>query len=72
LEVCKKQNGECWQFGQWLCDHWHIAAITAWYAKGLCPICHSCENRSRVIAKFDDSGKPVLTSMYVLLYGLSL
>jgi hypothetical protein len=28
-KFAKKQNGECWQFGQWLCDHWHIAAITA-------------------------------------------
>jgi hypothetical protein len=25
----KKQDGKCWQFVQWLCDHWHTAAITA-------------------------------------------
>jgi hypothetical protein len=40
LAVSKKikiQDGECWQFAQWLCDYWHIAAVTAQYAKGLCP-----------------------------------
>jgi hypothetical protein len=31
----KKQDGECWQFVQWLHDHWHIAAVTAQYVNGL-------------------------------------
>jgi hypothetical protein len=47
----KKQDGECWQFAQRLYDQWHIAAVTARYAKGLCPICHSRENRSRRILR---------------------
>jgi hypothetical protein len=28
----KKQDGEWWQFAQWLCDYWHTVAITARYA----------------------------------------
>jgi hypothetical protein len=31
----KKQDGKCWQFAQWVCDHWHIAAVTARYANEL-------------------------------------
>jgi hypothetical protein len=31
----KKQGGEYWQFAQWLCDHWHNAAVTARYANEL-------------------------------------
>jgi hypothetical protein len=31
----EKQDGKGWQFAQWLRDHWHIAAITARYAKEL-------------------------------------
>jgi hypothetical protein len=31
-------------------DHWHSAAVTAQYAKGLCPICHNQGSRSRVVA----------------------
>jgi hypothetical protein len=40
-QFAQKQNGECWQFAQWFCEDWNIAAITARYAKGLFPICHS-------------------------------
>jgi hypothetical protein len=32
-QLRKKQDGDYWQFAQWLCDHWQIAAGTAGYAK---------------------------------------
>jgi hypothetical protein len=64
-----KQDGECWQFVQWMST---IGILQPSYAtcKGLCLICHSQGRRSRVIAKFTEFGEPVFTSMDVLLYGL--
>jgi hypothetical protein len=63
----KKQDGECLQFAQWLCDYWHIAATQS---ARLCPICHGQGNSSRVMAKLAESGEPVFTSMDVLIFGL--
>jgi hypothetical protein len=63
----KKQDGECWQFTQWLCGNFQITAITEQCAKGICPKCHCRGSRSRVVAKFAESGGPVFTSMDVLL-----
>jgi hypothetical protein len=34
----KKQGRECWQFAQWLCDHWYTAAVRVRFARGICPI----------------------------------
>jgi hypothetical protein len=31
----KKQDGDWWQFAQWLCDHWHNAVVTVRYANEL-------------------------------------
>jgi hypothetical protein len=30
----KKQDGECWQFAQWLCDYCHCSAVTAGHCQG--------------------------------------
>jgi hypothetical protein len=57
----KKQNDKCWQFAQWLYEHWHIAAVTAWYANGRCPICHSRGCGCWVVAKSTVSREPVFT-----------
>jgi hypothetical protein len=68
LWQCKKQHDKSWQFGQWLCEHWHIAAAKARYAKGICLICHSQESRSQVVEKSAESREPVFTSMDMLPY----
>jgi hypothetical protein len=67
---CKKQDGECQQFTQWLCDQLHITAATVQYAKELHLIYHSQGSKSRVIAKSAKSVEPVLKLMDVLLYSL--
>jgi hypothetical protein len=46
--------------------------VTAWYAKGLCPIGQSRGSSSQVVAKSSESGVPVFMSLDVLLYGLNL
>jgi hypothetical protein len=40
--------------------------------RDFCLICHSRGSRSRVIAKFAESGELVFTSMYALLYGWAI
>jgi hypothetical protein len=62
-----KKDGECWQFGQWLCENLHTAAVAVRYAKGLCLMFYSRGSKSRVVAKSAGSGEPVL--MNALLYG---
>jgi uncharacterized paraquat-inducible protein A len=67
---CKKQEGECFQLAQWLCDHWHIVDISARHAKGLCPMCHSKPSRKKNPPNLENHA--AFTMMDVLLYGLSL
>jgi hypothetical protein len=67
----KKQDCECWQFEQWLCDHWHTTVAAARCTKGLCPIpvYHSQGSSRRAVAKSAESGDPVFKLMDVY-YGL--
>jgi hypothetical protein len=53
-------------------DHWHIVAVTARYANGRCPICHSRGSWRQIVAKSPGFREPVFTSIDLLLYGLSL
>jgi hypothetical protein len=46
--------------------HWHTAAVTAQFVKGLCLICHSRGRRSWVVAKSAGSQNPDFTSLDAL------